>query len=238
MGAALALGLEPGTPVVSLGTSGTAYAAMHRRAADPTGIVAGFADAAGGFLPLACTLNATLAVDRVAALLGLDRDSVDPSGEVVVQPYFDGERTPNLPHAAATISGLRHDTAPGQILMAAYEGVVASLLEALERIAEQGSGLAPDAPIVLIGGGARGGTWRDVVRRLSGRPLVVPEADELVALGAAVQAAAVLEDGDLRAVARRFGLSGGLELEAVERDGETLERIARVRAATDELNRG
>ena len=67
MGAALALGLEPGTPVVSLGTSGTAYAAMHRRAADPTGIVAGFADAAGGFLPLACTLNATLAVDRVAA---------------------------------------------------------------------------------------------------------------------------------------------------------------------------
>jgi xylulokinase len=238
MGAALALGLEPGTPVVSLGTSGTAYAAMHRRAADPTGVVAGFADAAGGFLPLACTLNATLAVDRVAALLGLDREAVEPSGEVVVQPYFDGERTPNLPHAAASFTGLRHDTAPGQVLMAAYEGVVASLLEALERIAAQGSGLAADAPIVLIGGGARGATWRDVVRRLSGRPLVVPEADELVALGAAVQAAAVLEGGDLRAVARRFGLSGGLELEAVERDDETMQKIARVRAATDALNRG
>ncbi|MFD0070386.1 xylulokinase, partial [Streptomyces sp. NPDC127574] len=68
--AALGLGLRPGTPVVSLGTSGTVYAVSTRRPADPTGTVAGFADARGDWLPLACTLNCTLAVDRVAALLG------------------------------------------------------------------------------------------------------------------------------------------------------------------------
>ncbi len=76
MGAALGLGLRPGEPAISLGTSGTAYAAMSERAVDPSGLIAGFADAAGGFLPLAATLNCTLAVDRVADWLGLEREAV------------------------------------------------------------------------------------------------------------------------------------------------------------------
>lgn len=95
--AALGLGLRPGTPVLSLGTSGTVYAVSTRRPADPTGTVAGFADARGDWLPLACTLNCTLAVDRVAALLGLDREAVEPGTGVTLLPYLDGERTPALP---------------------------------------------------------------------------------------------------------------------------------------------
>src|SRR6202035_5211972 len=78
MAAALGLGLEPGAPVLSLGTSGTVYAVTRGRPADPSGTVAGFADALGGWLPLAATLNCTLAVDRIAALLGLDREAVEP----------------------------------------------------------------------------------------------------------------------------------------------------------------
>ena len=88
---------------------------------------------------------------------------------MTVLPYLDGERTPNLPHAAGTIAGLRHDTEPGQILLAAYEGAVASLVEALELLGRVGSGLHPEAPIVLIGGGARGRVWQETVARLSGR---------------------------------------------------------------------
>ncbi|MEA2419756.1 MAG: xylulokinase [Thermoleophilaceae bacterium] len=237
MGAALGLGLRPGEPVVSLGTSGTAYAAMTERAIDPTGLIAGFADAAGGFLPLAATLNCTLAVDRVAAWLGLDREAVAERTAVTVLPYLDGERTPNLPRASGTIAGLRHDTEPGQILLAAYEGAVASLVEALELLAGVGSGLDPDAPVVLIGGGARGHVWQQTVTRLSGRAAVVPEAEELVALGAAAQAAAVLSGEPAAEIARRWDTRRGATVAppAAGADTETLERIRSVRSAALEL---
>jgi len=232
MGAALGLGLRPGEPVVSLGTSGTAYAAMSERAVDPSGLIAGFADAAGGFLPLAATLNCTLAVDRVASWLGLDRDAAADRTAVTVLPYFDGERTPNLPHAAGTIAGLRHDTDAGQILLAAYEGAVASLVEALDLLDAVGSGLDPDAPVVLIGGGARGRVWQQTVARLAGRAVVVPEAEELVALGAAAQAAAVLTGEPADELARRWDTRRGAVVEPpASPDVETLERIRGVRAA-------
>jgi xylulokinase len=236
-GAALGLGLEPGTPVVSLGTSGTAYMVSTSRIVDPTGTVAGFADAGGRFLPLAATLNCTLAVDRVAGWLGIDREAVADHTEAVVLPFFDGERTPDLPRASATITGLRHTTEPDEILLAAYEGAALSLLDALDAIHVHSSGLDQDAPLVLIGGGARGDAWRRVIGRLSGRVVLVPGADELVALGAAAQAAALLTGETPGEVARRWGTLAGTRLEAVERDEETLDRIRRVRSLTEELNR-
>jgi xylulokinase len=232
MGAALGLGLRAGEPAVSLGTSGTAYAAMSARAVDPSGTIAGFADAAGGFLPLAATLNCTLAVDRVAGWLGIDREAVAPRTEITVLPYFDGERTPNLPRAAGTIAGLRHDTEQGEILLAAYEGAVASLVEALELLASVGSGLDPAAPVTLIGGGARGRVWQETVARLSGRTVVVPEAEELVALGAAAQAAAVLTGEPAAEIARRWETRRGARVEPpASPDAETLARIRAVRDA-------
>lgn len=234
MGAAVGLGLRAGQVAVSLGTSGTTYAVSERRTADPSGIVAGFADATGRFLPLAATLNCTLAVDRVAGLFGLDRDDVASSDEVVALPWFDGERTPNVPNASGTFAGLRHDTRPQQVLMAAYEGASASLLDAVDAIAAQTGGLDPAAPLVLIGGGAKGRTWVDVVRRLSGRPLLIPDAQELVAIGAAVQAAAILGDEDPGAVAARWGTNRGTLLDAVPRDDERLTRIAALRTAVVE----
>ncbi|WP_405884641.1 xylulokinase [Streptomyces sp. NBC_01384] len=224
--AALGLGLRPGTAVLSLGTSGTVYAVSTRRPADPTGTVAGFADARGDWLPLACTLNCTLAVDRVAALLGLDREAVEAGTGVTLLPYLDGERTPDLPNASGLLHGLRHDTTGGQLLQAAYDGAVHSLLGALDLV------LDPDAdrsaPLLLIGGGARGTAWQETVRRLSGRPVQVPEAKELVALGAAAQAAGLLTGEDPAAVARRWDTARGPVLDAVERDEETLARIAGV----------
>ncbi|TQJ86434.1 xylulokinase [Streptomyces sp. SLBN-31] len=223
--AALGLGLRPGAPVLSLGTSGTVYAVSKRRPADPTGTVAGFADAHGDWLPLACTLNCTLAVDRVATLLGLDREAVEPTG-VTLLPYLDGERTPNLPGASGLLHGLRHDTTAGQLLQAAYDGAVHSLLGALDLVLDADADRS--VPLLLIGGGARGRAWQETVRRLSGRAVQVPEAKELVALGAAAQAAGLLTGEDPASVARRWNTAAGPVLDAVERDDETLERIAGV----------
>ncbi|MCJ7753303.1 MAG: xylulokinase, partial [Thermoanaerobaculales bacterium] len=234
-GAAVGLGLEAGVPVISLGTSGTAFMVSESRIVDPSGMVAGFADATGRFLPLAATLNCTLAVDRVAAWLQLGRDEVADRTDIVVLPYFDGERTPNLPKAAASIVGLRHSTEPGAILLGAYQGAVLGLLDALDVIDRRSSGIAAEAPLVLVGGGAKGSTWRDVVRKMSGRAVQIPEAEELVGLGAAAQAASMLSGENPDEVARRWNTRRGTLLAPVPRDDEARDRIRRVRELTAEL---
>lgn len=232
MATALGLGLATGQVAISLGTSGTIFMVSRQRPADPSGVVAGFADATGHFLPLACTLNCTLAIDRVARWLHLGRDDVVASGDVVVLPYFDGERTPNLPEATAVITGLRPSTSPGQILLATYEGAAASLVDALDAIADQAGGTDSDAPIVVVGGGAEGRTWREVIGRLSGRPLLIPAARELTAIGAAVQAAAVWRDEAPESVAGRWRTKAGTLLEPVPRD---LARLDEIRSLRDTL---
>ncbi len=236
MAAALGLGVDVGIPIVSLGTSGTAFVVSTTPTADPTGVAAGFADATGRYLPLAATLNCTLAVDRVAGWLGLDREGVEDGGEVVVLPFLDGERTPNRPRASGTFTGLRHATTPGQILRATYEGAALSLLEAVELLDRLCSGIDPAAPIILVGGGSRGRVWQDTVRRLSGRALLVPHADELVAMGAAAQAAGVLLGKAPDSVARGWNASAGVELPPLERDEAALERMRSVRARTESLD--
>ncbi len=233
MAAALGLGLPEGTPVISLGTSGTAYVRSVTPTTDPSGVVAGFADADGGYLPLVCTLNCTLAIDRIAGWLGLDRDAAAAATDCVVLPYLDGERTPDLPLAAGTFLGLRHDTSPEQILRAAYEGAVAGLLGGLDTMRDTGAEVAADAPIVLLGGGARGSTWRKVIGQASGRALLLPKAEELVALGAAVQAATVLTGDDADEVARRWDTTAGEVIAPLDHDPGIVARVQRSRRAVE-----
>lgn len=237
MSASMGLGLEPGTPVVSLGTSGTAFAVAEQRTVDASGTVAGFADATGRFLPLAATLNCTLAVDRFAALLSLDRDDIAEATDCVVLPYLDGERTPDLPLAAGSMVGLRHSTTGPELLRAAYEGAAASLLDALDAIDRSGAGLADETPLILVGGGSRGAAWQTVVGDLSGRALQIPEQTELVALGAAIQATALLRGEDPVEVARRWRTRRGTILEARPPAVERMHRIRRARDRLEQLNR-
>ena len=136
MAAALGLGLRPGDLALSLGTSGTAFTVSDEPTADPTGTVAGFADATGRFLPLVCTMNATKVTDAVARLLGVDHARFDAlaleapagAGGLVLVPHLDGERTPNRPDATGSLTGLRSDVTPAQLARAAVEGVVCNLL--------------------------------------------------------------------------------------------------------------
>ena len=236
MAAALALAVQPGTPVISLGTSGTAYVRSSRAPADASGQVFAHASASGDHLPLTCTLNATLAVDDIARMVGLDRDAVASRTRVVVMPYLSGERLPNYPDARGTIVGIDHATTAGEILLAAYEGVAYSLVKSLDVLHVHSSGVGADAPIVLVGGGARGAIWQETISRLSGRELLIPRADELVALGAAAQAAAILSNETAVDVATRWKVADGPRRAARAVDTEAIERNERIREAAHELN--
>ena len=198
MAAALGVGARPGDVVVSIGTSGTVFAVHDTATADPSGIVAGFADATGRFLPLICTLNAARVLSSTAALLGTDLDGLDdlalsaPPGAdgVVLVPYFEGERTPNRPDATAHLSGLRlANTTPANVARAAVEGMLCGLADGLDALRVQG--VAVDR-ILLIGGGARSRAAQAVAPSLLDAPVLVPAAGEYVADGAARQAAWVL----------------------------------------------
>jgi len=236
MAAALGLGIVPRQVCVSIGTSGTVYTRSPDPVADPSGAVAGFADAAGGYLPLVCTLNATRVTGTVARLLGVTPAELDvlalaaapgASGLVLV-PYFDGERTPDRPGATGTIAGIGSDAGRQDVARAAIEGVVCGLLEALDAL--RSVTVVDEGPLVLVGGGARSPAYRQVLADLSGRPVLVPTVVEAVATGAALQAAAVLSGRPLDELRTQWGLGGGT---LVEPDGSV--DTAAIRAAYAEV---
>jgi xylulokinase len=219
MASALGLGLRPGDVAISIGTSGTIFTVAERPVADASGAVAGFADATGRYLPLVCTLNASKATDAVARLLGVDHAGLDAlalaaepgAGGLVLVPYLDGERTPNLPGATGTLTGLRSDVSRDQLARAAVEGVACGLLDGLAAL--DAAGVPTGGRVLLAGGGARSAAYRLVLADLLQRPVTVVDEDEQVAAGACVQAAAVLESCPPQDVAAAWGLGTGTELD-------------------------
>ena len=140
MAAALGVGLRPGDAMMSIGTSGTVSAVSSTPTTDPSGAVAGFADATGRFLPLVCTSNAAKVLEAIRHLLGVDHAEfdrlaldADPGGPVLL-PYFDGERTPYRPAATGSITGLRSDVTREQFARAAVDGVACGLLDGLDAL--------------------------------------------------------------------------------------------------------
>ncbi|TFD29121.1 xylulokinase [Cryobacterium sp. TMT2-23] len=194
-GAALGLGAADGDVIVSIGTSGTVFAVTDHPVADASGTVAGFADASGLYLPLVATLNAARVLDVVRGLLGVDHDELgrlaleaQPGAlGLVLQPYFEGERTPNLPEATATLFGLTltSTTRPG-LARAAIEGLLCGLADGLDAVRAQG---VEARRILLIGGAAQNPAVRTIAAQLFDTPVVVPAPGEYVADGAAAQAA-------------------------------------------------
>jgi xylulokinase len=196
--AALGLGASAGDVVVSIGTSGTVFAVSDTATADPTGIIAGFADATGRYLPLVCTLNAAGVLDAAAAMLGVGLERLADlalvarpgAGGLTFLPYLAGERTPNLPGATASLHGLTGANATAENLArAAVEGMLCGLADGLDAIVAAGLTVKR---ILLIGGGARSAAVRQIAPTVFGVPVEVPEPCEYVADGAARQAAWVL----------------------------------------------
>jgi xylulokinase len=201
MAAALGLDLQPGDVAVSLGTSGTVFAVSDETSADSSGIVAGFADATGRFLPLVCTLNAARVMEAAVRMAGAERGdldrlalSVDDTEGLVLLPFLDGERTPVLPDATGLLHGLtRANATPGHLVRASVEGMLCGLADAVAPL--ESAGVQPER-IVLVGGAARSVAVQRIAAGLFGLPVVVPEPAEYVALGAARQAAWTVGDQD------------------------------------------
>jgi xylulokinase len=195
MAAAMGLELQVGDVVVSLGTSGTAFGIHDAPTADPSGAVAGYADATGRFLPLVCTLNAARVLTAAATMLGTDLGGLEelalegaPGAEgLVLLPYLDGERTPDLPYATGTLGGItRANATPANMARAAVEGMLCGLADGVDALAAVGMAVRR---VVLIGGAARSRAVQSIAPDLFGMPVTVPSHGEYVALGAARQAA-------------------------------------------------
>lgn len=228
MAAALGIGLTAGDLVISLGTSGTVFAVSEHPTHDDSGVVAGFADATGHWLPLVCTLNATKVTDFFARLLGVDVGGLDElalaarpgESEVVLLPYLDGERTPDRPEASGELRGLRAGATREQVALAAFQGVACGLLDGVDALTA--CGVPTHGRILLVGGGSRSPAFPQVVADLTQRVVHVANGDEHVAAGACVQAVAVLHDVDPVTIARQWGLGSGRPVEPRPVDAEAV----------------
>jgi xylulokinase len=192
---ALGVAVGPGDVVVSIGTSGTVFAVTDRPTADPTGTIAGFADASGAFLPLVATLNAARVLTTTAGLLGVPVEELSrlaltaPPGAdgLVLVPYLEGERTPSRPTATGAVHGMTTANATqANLARAAVEGMLCGLADGLDALVTAG---VPVRRVLLIGGGARAEAVRRIAPTVLGHPVLVPPAGEYVANGAARQAA-------------------------------------------------
>ncbi|BDQ34984.1 xylulokinase [Pseudodesulfovibrio portus] len=184
----------PGQVTASLGTSGTIYAYSETPVVDPRGELAAFCSSSGGWLPLVCTMNVTVATELTRNLLELSTsrlnemaESAGPgSGGLLLLPYFNGERTPALPGATASLHGMNSTNyTPQNMCRAAMEGATFGLrygMDVMQRL-----GLEP-SEIRLVGGGARSALWRQIVADILGCPVLRPRVEEAGALGAAIQA--------------------------------------------------
>jgi xylulokinase len=239
MAGSLGAGLRIGEVAISIGTSGTVYVPSERPTHDPTGAVAGFADATGRFLPLVCTLNAALVTSAIGRLLSVDHVGLDslalaaaPGSEgLTLVPYLAGERTPNRPGATGTLHGIRTDVSREALARAGFEGVVCGLLEGLDALAATGVRL-DTGRLVLLGGGAHSAAYRQILASLSGRPVSIPVDDEIVTTGAALQAAVFATGSGPEQIAEAWGLRGSEITEpgpATERSGEIRARFASAR---------
>ncbi len=200
-GAALGVQAQPGDVVVSLGTSGTAFAVSDTPTHDPSGAVAGFADATGRFLPLVCTLNAARILDAATRILGKTHDEIGAlaltahagANGLSMLPYFEGERTPNRPTATGVFAGMNlSNSNPADIARAMIEGMLCGLVDAVDALEKLGVSINR---VLLIGGAAKNPAIATIASSLFGREVLLPQPGEYVADGAVRQAAWALSGG-------------------------------------------
>lgn len=185
---------KPGVVTVSLGTSGTIYAYSDFPVVDSLGEFAAFCDSTGGWLPLACTMNVTVATELVKKLFSLGNEELESivrgapvgSGGLILLPYFVGERTPNVPSGTGVYFGVNEFTLNRAYLArAAMEGVTLGLRYGLESMMREG--IRP-AEIRLTGGGSKSDIWQQISADIFNVQTVTMEIDEAAGYGAAIQA--------------------------------------------------
>jgi xylulokinase len=199
MGAIGTANVTPGCITASLGTSGTIYACTDRPVIDPEGEIAAFCDSTDAWLPLLCTMNVTVATEQVRKLFGWQHPEYENAAAAISSgsdgllflPYLQGERTPNLPNGTGVLHGLTtRNWTPGHLARATMEGVTLGMAYGLERLSTLG---VKPREIRLTGGGSRSALWRQLCADIFGAPVITMVCPEGAALGAAIQALAVVE---------------------------------------------
>jgi xylulokinase len=195
MGAIGTGNVAPGVVTASFGTSGTIYAFAKKPVVDPQGEIAAFCSSSDGWLPLLCTMNVTTVTEHYRRLFGLDARAFDAlaatapagAGGLVLLPYLEGERTPNVPLGSGVFLGINgKNVQPEYIARAAMEGVTMGMNYGLRRLAALG---VKAQEIRVTGGGAKSPVWRQMMADVFGVPVVAMVEDEGAALGGALQAA-------------------------------------------------
>ena len=193
--------VKDGFLTMSLGTSGTLFGFSNKPVIDPEGNLAAFCSSTGGYLPLLCTMNCTVASEEFRGLFSLNVREFDslaamaPIGSegISVLPFFNGERTPNLPNGRASINGIRTGNFKKENLArAALESAIFGMRIGLESFNKLGF-VAKE--IRLTGGGSKSPLWQNIAANVMNLPVRVPANSEAAALGGAVQALWTLEGG-------------------------------------------
>jgi xylulokinase len=234
---ALGVGMREGDVVYSLGTSGVVLTESTRPVFDHRGDVDGVADAAGGYLPLACTLNSTKVTDATARWLGVSLDELaalalaapEKDDRPVLLAYLDGERTPNRPDATGILGGLTTATTREDIARAAFEGVLFGLVSGHDAI--RAVGASADGSVTVVGGGAKSPAYRQLLADILQTPILTKRLTEATARGACIQAAAVLAGAGVQHV--RDVWAPAVETVTEPNSGAPLRARARYRALAD-----
>ncbi len=191
--------VTPGVVTVSLGTSGTVFAYSDQPVVDADDEVSAFCSSSGGWLPLVCTMNVTVATETIRRLLNLSLREFDAAAEeaprgaggLLLLPFFNGERTPPWPRASALFAGMTTENCERRnVCRAAMEGATLGLRYGLEAMQRQG---VRPKEIRLVGGGAKSPLWRQLSAEIFGMPVVCPVVAEAPAMGAVIQAIWCLE---------------------------------------------
>jgi len=179
---------------MSLGTSGTLFGFSREPVVDPTGNLAAFCSSTGGWLPLLCTMNCTVASEEFRGMFGLDLRAFGEEAEkspvgaegIIVLPFFNGERTPNLPNGRASVNGVTAaNFKRSNLFRAAFESAIFGMRIGLEGFDKLGF---KAREIRLTGGGSKSGLWRSIVANVMNLPVRVPAGTEAAAMGGAIQA--------------------------------------------------
>ncbi len=206
MGAIGAGCTSDGDLVMSLGTSGTLFGYSEKVIADSKNRLAAFISSSGGYLPLLCTMNCTVATEQLRELLQLGVKELDEiaskskagANGIVFLPYFNGERTPNYPKAEAVIAGMNmNNTNRENIARASLESAIYSMQVGLEAFKEQGF---KPSKIILIGGGAKSKVWSQIVSDMFKLTVMTPKISETAAFGGALQSLATLEKTSVKKI--------------------------------------
>ena len=215
MAGALGVGLRPGDVAISIGTSGTVYAVSDTPTADPSGIVAGFADATGRHLPLVCTLNATKVTDAVARLLGVDHDGLDALA-LAAAPGAGGLTPAPVPRRRAHAGPADGHRCAGGAAQRRHARAARPRRGGGRRVrparrprrARRGRRPSTGASCSAAAAPTRRRTARCSPTCAAAR-CVVPRGDQQVATGACVQAAAVATGAEPADIADRWELGAG-----------------------------